>query len=73
MKCDHYETRHVWSSWENDWTGEIEGEWIEESTCLQEDISIGAFKCKRCGEVGYYTGKWKAHYEAEAAKGVCDA
>lgn len=63
MNCDHYERREYWvEGQEGDWGWE-EGYWHQESICLQEDISLGAFKCTRCGEVGYYTGKWKDYYE----------
>lgn len=63
MNCDHWNTKWVWSSWQNDYTGEEEGEWVQESKSLCVDISIGAFKCTRCGHVGYYTGKWREYYE----------
>jgi hypothetical protein len=65
MTCNHrkptfwvYEEVEV-SSW-----GDTEVQMVErggEST--QEDISIGAFRCTQCGEVGYYTGHWKKYFE----------
>ena len=66
-KCDHYDRRQVWVEEEDWYSGEKIGRWNEIVTCLQEDISIGAFKCSRCGEVGYYTGKWRAYYESAGA------
>jgi hypothetical protein len=29
----------------------------------QEDVSVGAFRCTQCGEVGYYTDSWREYYE----------
>lgn len=47
--------------------GETEVQLVEEGgEYSTEDISIGAFRCTQCGEVGYYTGLWKAHYETGA-------
>lgn len=59
-KCDHYRWKQH-PSYTCDYTGEeMEGEWYQESCCV--DISLGAFKCTKCGEIGYYTGQWKAYY-----------
>lgn len=27
------------------------------------DLDIGRFRCTQCGEIGYYTGQWKAYFE----------
>ena len=34
-----------------------------EGASTQVDISVGAWQCTQCGEVGYYTGNWKRYYE----------
>lgn len=59
--CSH--TRTVWGQ---GYTCDYSGEWVEGSPYEEytyKDISLGAFKCTRCGEVGYYTGLWKKFYE----------
>lgn len=62
-KCEHKIVNEVYVGRENDWTGEIEYNWETEIEYTCVDIGIGAFKCTRCGEVGYYTGSWKNYYE----------
>jgi hypothetical protein len=66
MTCNHYGPGH----WEEEIlkdfdTGEVfstRAKWVR-GPSLDEDISIGAFKCRGCGRVGYYTGTWKEFYE----------
>lgn len=61
MKCNHRQERQE-PSYICDYTGEVvDGRWYEQGT--YEDISVGAFKCTQCGEIGYYTGLWKNYYE----------
>jgi len=59
--CDHKSGRWV-DGGTDDWTGErLDPVWQEYSTC--EDLDIGRFRCKQCGEVMYYTGQWKRYFE----------
>ena len=61
MTCTHTRWKH-WPDQLNDWTGEMEPqESTEVSAC--EDISLGSFRCTKCGWVGYYTGSWKRYAE----------
>jgi len=45
----------------NDWTGE--DEWVDKTVwrggCEYEDISLHSYKCKICGDIGYYSGAGK--------------
>lgn len=45
------------------------GEWIdtshERSMWVDTIPGDGRFHCQRCGEVGYYTGRWRAIYEGK--------
>jgi formylmethanofuran dehydrogenase subunit E len=63
MSCTHKTGR-----WEDvfqytDWGGNdvFERQWLE--TSLMDDIDIHRMRCSRCGEIGYYSGRAKAHYE----------
>ncbi len=61
MQCDHL--RWVYPPpVENDWTGEMEDQPAYQVS-TNEDLDTGRFRCTRCGEIGYYTGLWKAFYE----------
>lgn len=66
MTCDHYEPGRWEEELLEDWaTGEMYSnghKWVS-GPSLYEDISIGAFKCRGCGHVGYYTGIWREFYE----------
>lgn len=61
--CTHEKITSRWISEYNDWTGEYDSYWDDKIESLYEDISLGRFKCTRCGHVGYYTGLWKNYYE----------
>ena len=61
--CDHQETRRFYETWENELTGEAEGQWTSEETSLMVDIDLHRFKCSRCGQVGYYSGAARAYFE----------
>lgn len=63
MTCTHFRDTSRYEEIYNDWDGTTETVWVESSESTQVDISIGAFKCTQCGEVGYYTGSWKKYYE----------
>jgi hypothetical protein len=62
MSCTHREPgKYVYV--EDDWDPSYyTEEWVEGKS-TQADISIGAFKCTQCGEIGYYTDKWKNYHE----------
>lgn len=36
----------------------------EESTT--EDIDIGRYRCTQCGQIFYYTGRWREIWEGKA-------
>lgn len=62
MSCTHRgpgKYAHQIYDW---WTEETEEVWVEGQS-TQVDIGIGAFRCTQCGEIGYYTDKWKQYYE----------
>lgn len=61
--CDHHERRQFYDEWENDRTGEREGEWKTEEQSLMIDIDLHRFQCTRCKQIGYYSGAAKAFYE----------
>ncbi len=65
MECEHRQWVSGWYSEEvNFWTGGMEDIWNEgywESS--QEDIDTHRFKCSLCGEIGYYSGVAKEHFE----------
>lgn len=74
MKCEHRQWVSGWySEEENFWTGEMEDIWNEgywES--LQEDIDTHRFKCSLCGEIGYYSGAAKDHFEGRNVQSWID-
>ena len=59
MKCQSY-SKTLYVKEYNDWTGNEE--WVEKTVhigCEYEDISIHAYKCIKCGHIGYYSGAGK--------------
>lgn len=66
MTCAHKRPDvWVWEDVEVGLMGETEPQLVNrggEST--QEDLDTGRFRCSLCGEVGYYTGQWKAFFES---------
>lgn len=62
-KCSHaYDPVWVDTSWTDDYGHHhSEGHWQTKSA--QEDIDLHRFKCKRCGEIGYYSGAARAYHE----------
>ena len=63
-KCPHETTRQVWRSPGIDMDGEpLPSRWITEFSTTCVDIDTGRFRCTECGEVMYYTGKWKKYWE----------
>lgn len=65
MSCNHREPGRYVEQIFDWWTEERELVWAE-GRSTQVDISLGAFRCTQCGEVGYYTGNWKRYYEEGA-------
>lgn len=65
MSCNH--KTGYWKNVEsyNDWTGETEStsEFVEDS--LYVDIDLHRYKCTRCHEVGYYSGRAKLAFEGK--------
>lgn len=60
MTCDH--TESWWNPYlDQDYDGNWVGGWDTRGTF--EDIDLHRYKCKKCGEVGYYSGRAQAHYE----------
>jgi hypothetical protein len=57
--CDHYENRGYYADTINDWTGEEEREWVDDSRSLQVDLDLHRFRCTRCKQIGYYSGAGK--------------
>lgn len=65
MACTHRTPEHwVWQDVEVSPWGDTEQQLVpvgNEST--YEDLDVGRFRCTQCGEVGYYTGLWRAYHE----------
>lgn len=65
MSCTH--TRWVYPEpVRNDYAWSEADEWITPEPYQQtttEDIDTGRYRCTQCGQVMYYTGLWKAHWE----------
>lgn len=65
MSCTHRESGYLRREMVeiDPWgTTEEQEVWVEGAS-TQVDISLGAFRCTQCGEVGYYTGSWKRYHE----------
>lgn len=61
MACSHTEEKAYWV--EDDFWGDGHGWWEYETKGTYEDIDLGRYRCTRCYEIFYYTGKWKEHHE----------
>ena len=62
MACQHgyYKTEYVRYQWMNSDTPDIaEQHWVS----TEKDISLHAFQCTMCGEVGYYSQAGKIAHE----------
>jgi hypothetical protein len=64
MTCTHRKPDRWVPQIVDDGWGDNREEWVNMGgQSLQVDISIGAFRCTQCGEVGYYTGSWREFHE----------
>lgn len=65
MACAHTKQEPpFWYEEECWYTGERHGEWREgQMVSTTEDIDTGRYRCTQCGEVMYYTGRWRDLYE----------
>jgi len=65
MDCTHRTPeKWEWKEVEVGWYGETEMQRVQVGELsTQEDLDIGRFQCTQCGEVGYYTGRWKKFFE----------
>jgi hypothetical protein len=62
--CNHQYTQSRWvSEYEDDWGTVIQGHYEYETVSTTVDIDTGRYKCTQCGEVMYYTGTWRKHWE----------
>lgn len=62
--CKHTRELSEWVPCEDpDWWSHGSGEWRVWSESTFADDGPGRFRCTQCGEVGYYTGLWRQHYE----------
>lgn len=64
MSCNHKAEKSVWvDEFENDW-GDIEpGHWEYSTVYTTVDIDLHRYKCTMCGEVMYYSGRAREHFE----------
>jgi hypothetical protein len=65
MSCQHQKTVSRWVE-EDEWSpqdGGSTGYWEYETVSTTVDIDLHRYKCTQCGEVMYYSGRAKQHYE----------
>jgi hypothetical protein len=64
MACNHTTSKSTWvPSYVNDWGYEEEGHWHYETVGTYEDIDLHRYRCTKCGEVFYYSGRARDYYE----------
>jgi hypothetical protein len=63
-RCEHSIRSKEWIPDEEDEYGNG-GEWVERYTSTCVDIDLHRFKCTQCGEVMYYSGRARDHYEGK--------
>lgn len=63
MSCTHEQSTQRWVEEENWYTGEKEGRWEWSTRSTTVDIDLHRYKCTRCGEVMYYSGRAREYYE----------
>lgn len=63
-RCTHTAPQQTWIPEEEYSCGHVEpAHWHCATVSTYEDIDVGRFCCTQCGEVFYYTGLWRQHWE----------
>jgi 5-methylcytosine-specific restriction endonuclease McrA len=64
MSCNHQRTKSTWVD-TDDWyeTNSATGYWEYSTEYTTVDIDLHRYKCTQCGEVMYYSGRAREHYE----------
>lgn len=64
MICSHQKTTERWINEDrDDWGSIIEGHWEYETRHTTVDLDLHRYKCTQCGEIMYYSGRAREHYE----------
>ena len=64
MSCKHESNTSHWVDDEEDgWGGTTPGHWVYSTKSTTVDIDLHRYKCTQCGEVMYYSGRARQHYE----------
>lgn len=64
MKCEHSKVISQWiNEYVDDWGTTVDGHWEYYTDSTIEDIDLHRYRCTQCGEVMYYSGRAKEHYE----------
>ncbi len=66
MSCNHQRRIDHWVAedhWYDDGSSCHTGHWEYGTISTTVDIDTGRYKCTQCGEVMYYTGTWRKHWE----------
>ncbi len=65
MNCTHSKEKSYWVE-DDDWYpghGGSTGQWEYETVSTTVDIDLHRYKCTQCGEIMYYSGRARQHYE----------
>ena len=64
MTCNHIAEKAEWiPEFENDW-GDIEpAHWHYSTQYTTVDLDLHRYKCTQCGEIMYYSGRARDHFE----------
>jgi hypothetical protein len=63
MSCTHERRTSRWVEIEDWYHGGTTGEWEYTTEYTTVDIDLHRYKCTQCGEVMYYSGRAKQHFE----------
>lgn len=63
MSCNHQRTREQWVEEEDWYHGGTTGRWEYTTEYTTVDIDLHRYKCTQCGEIMYYSGRARQHYE----------
>jgi hypothetical protein len=66
MSCNHQRETCRWVGedvWNDDGSSEHSGHWEYDSVSTTVDIDLHRYKCTQCGEIMYYSGRAREHYE----------